>query len=345
MAKQVTIRDVADYVGVSVATVSNVLNENQHKVSQKTYQEVLEAIEKLGYYPNFTARTLANRKSHLIGIMLPLVEQDKANTLLQDNPFYSQFISGIEMKTREKDYDILITGVGPEESCKDWIIKRNLDGIIFLGVYPNLLSKKIEEIDVPIVLTDTYKDYTGQFHNIGVNDQQGGYLATEYLLKLDHRNIAFVTGNRDLSEVNYRRYQGYQKALKRYNITENEELVYETEVSFEGGYKVGAELLSDQNDISAVFAVADILAFGIIKAFQEHDKKIPEDLSIVGFDDLKTCQYVTPALTTIKQDIFYKGVRTVEVLIEEIESQAKEKKSITLPLELVIRDSTQQRKD
>lgn len=340
MEKRTTIRDIAQKTGVSVATVSNVIN-GINKVSDDKRKVVLSAMAELDYRPNLTARSLSINKSNLIGLLLPIIDGGTdASLLLRDNPFYGEFVSGVEYRATDAGYDILISGVRPGQSCRDWILKRNLDGVIFIGNYTSIISQDIREFGSQLVLVDSYDEGTQKHHSIGIDDTAGGYLATEHLLKRGHRGIAIAASNILVEGAIYRRFKGYQTALSEYGVTKLNRLVFQDILSFDGGYRIGLRLLEHLDEISAVFAVADIMAFGIMKAFFEHGKRIPQDLSIVGFDNTRGCEYSNPALTSINQPVYEKGVIAVETLLEAITDSDIPKRSISLPTELVERSST-----
>lgn len=340
--KNITVRDVAAKSGVSVATVSNVIN-GVDKVSEETKKHVLRVMEELNYHLNLTARSLAKNKSNLIGIMLPITEQGyDMSLLLRDNPFYAEFISGAEYKAMENDYDILITGVRPGQSCSEWINKRNIDGAIFIGNYSRVIAQDVKKCNAQLVLVDTYDEGTNTYHTIGVDDELGGYLATEHLLKLGHRNIVFAASNVWADGVVYRRFVGYKKAMSEYGLDKINHLILQDTLTLEGGYNTGIHLINSMPEISAVFAAADIMAFGIMKAFYEKNKTIPADLSIVGFDNVSTCEYTYPGLTSVSQPIYKKGLIAVEMLIDAIDSEVEKNEKVILPIELVQRHSTMQ---
>ncbi|MBM7702208.1 LacI family DNA-binding transcriptional regulator [Metabacillus iocasae] len=342
MNQKITIRDVAKYAGVSPATVSYVLN-GVKKVSDETKYRVLEAVKELNYQPNFTAISLSKRKSNMIGVMLPLVD-DSLATIFKENHYYSEVISGIEYVSRKNGYDILISGAGNPEDCKNWITKRNLDGLLFLGTFSENLYKEMKTLSTPIVLIDTYEEYAKHYHNIHVDDELGGYLATKHLLQLGHRSIGFVAHRLTNSPVDTKRFIGYNKALAEANISVNQELIFEGhDSSFENGYRMGEKVLALGDKLTAVFATSDILALGIMKALNEHGKQVPHDYSIVGFDDLTISNYSTPSLTTVRQDVFKKGVVSAETLIQAIEGKIQTLARIHLPVEIVKRDSTSKR--
>lgn len=334
------MKEVAKRSGVSVATVSNVLNNVANKTTDATRQRVLKAVKELNYKMDMTARSLSIGKSYLIGIILPLVlDNSIQSSVLKANPFYSEIVSGIEYQARIDGYDILISSIKSVDHAIDLADKRMLDGIAILGNYDDEFWKKIKKVDIPIVLIDSYKYDTIGVCNVGIDDELGAYLATKHLTTLGHRKVAIATGKIGVGDVNYYRMLGFKKAIEEIGLTLENCPVIQGCVSFKGGIAVGHKLLRDY-DVTAVFAIADILALGIIKIMNQFGRKIPEDISIVGFDDLSICSYTYPGLTTIKQDIYKKGIEVARLLINNI----KEKnniRNIILPVELMVRETTQ----
>jgi LacI family transcriptional regulator len=223
---------------------------------------------------------------------------------------------------------------------KNWIQQRKLDGIIMLGTYPKSIFEEIKELAIPVVLTDVYEEYASDFHCVRADDEWGGYMATKHLLDLGHVNIAISTGNINASYVNYFRCQGYLRALREANIIPDRNLVFEEHVTFDGGYRVGKNLMASNCKATAVFAVADIMAIGIIKAFFENNKNIPGDMSIIGFDDIQFAKYTTPGLTTMRQNIIMKGKASAEMIINDLKIRKRTQDSVVLRPELVVREST-----
>src|SRR5690554_5745210 len=178
--KKITMKDVAKYSGVSIASVSYVLNGKESKVSRETQEKIHEAIKHLNYIPNFTARSLVKNSTKLIGVMIPQTEDYKQ--LLLENPFYSEIISGIESKLREYGYHLILSGVDEGKSYLDLSIQRNLDGAIIMGIYPEQFYGEFKEVKIPIVLVDSYINDDNYFSKIGIDDEYGGYLATKYLI-------------------------------------------------------------------------------------------------------------------------------------------------------------------
>lgn len=339
MSKRVTVRDIAKVAGVSVASVSNVLN-GVDKVSEETREKIIQVMLDLDYHPNLVARSLSKRKSDMIGLLLPITDEGPSSTslLLRDNPFYGELLSGVEAKASEYGYDVLIKGIRSGESCRDWILKRNLDGAIFLGNYSEVLSEEMQGLGKRLVLVDCYDEGTQIHSTIGIDDESGGYLAAKHLLENGHRKIALVASNVNLDGPIRRRYLGYKKAMEEFGITQTDDLILLDELSFDGGYRIGKKLLK-RNDITAVFAVGDVMAFGILKAMYEVGKQIPEDLSIVGFDNTKGCEYSKPALTSVDQPVYDRGRMAVEALAAAIQEENPTLTHKTLPVSLKIRNS------
>ena len=338
MAK-VTMKDVAKHAGVSVATVSNVLNNISNKSNEVTRLKVQKAVKELNYQMDMTARSLSMGKSNLLGIFLPEVFfQERPSSVLKDNPFFSEIVSGIEYEARIQGYDIMITCVKSDTHVKELINKRMLDGVALLGMHDEVFWNSLKDMSIPVVLIDSYCYDKYGFCNVGTEDEQGAYLATKHLLALNHKNIALVTGNSKESEVNYRRYLGYKRAIKESGVDESLCPVIEEDLNFKGGIMAGHKLLN-YNHVTAAFAVADIMALGIIKFFNQIGKVVPRDISVIGFDDLSVCDYSFPGLTTIRQDIYRKGIEVAKLLINKINGK-EVNAGILLPVELILRETT-----
>lgn len=341
MKQKVTIRDVAKYAGVSPATVSYVIN-GVNKVSAETIERVTEAIKELNYQPDFTAISLSKRKSNMIGVMIPS-EDDSLAAIFKGNHYYSELISGIEYEARNRGYDFLISGKRNPQDCKNWAIKRNLDGLIFLNSFSDKLYNAMKTLSVPINLIDIYENSAAQYTHIRIDEEQGGKLAAQHLLSLGHKSIGFVA-TEVKGAVNRKRLLGFQQALGEAGIELEDANIFKTEANtFESGYQTGLEISRSDKNITAIFTTADILALGVIKGLREEGKSVPGDCSVVGFDDLIISTYASPSLTTIRQDVYHKGVLSAKTLIDAIELQETKPLTITLPVELVIRESTAQK--
>jgi DNA-binding LacI/PurR family transcriptional regulator len=340
MNRKITIRDVAKYAGVSVATVSYVIN-GVNRVSDATKKKILEAIKHLGYKPDFTAISLSKKQSKMLCVVFDLIEGGTLSPIFYENPYYSEFIRGLEYISRKNGYDVLISGVSKPEDCQNLITKRNLDGLISLGVFNRKIYEEMKTLTIPVVMIDKYEEFANHSHTIRIDDELGGYLATKHLIDYGHTGISFISPELTNNPVDKKRLLGYKRALNESNIFLNEDLIIEIEgASLKDGYKVGGKILEFSNRISAIFVTADILALGIIKFLNEHHKEVSKDYSIVGFDNISISGFMTPGLTTISQDIFNKGVAAGQILIDDIEGRISKPKNVNLSVELMIRDST-----
>ena len=335
MKDKVTIRDVAAAAGVSVATVSYVLN-GKKKVSEQTKQDVLDTIEKMGYVMDLNARGLTVKSTRLIGVVVPQTEP--GSTLMFRNNFYSEILGSIEYQARQNGYHILISATDVTEDYLNLIRERNLDGVIIIGTYQNEFLYKLHELDIPVVLVDSYCKYDW-FHEIRIDDEKASYLAAKYVLEAGHQKIALVTGFLKDDGVMQKRLQGYRTALEEAGISYCPEYVIERNVDYDSGVSAAEEIVRKKMDVTAVVATADIFAIGLIKGFYEAGVRVPEDISIIGFDDLDITAYLTPGLTTVKQFISRKGERAVELLLQNLTNRSMKKVEEILPVKLVERAS------
>ncbi|OCL26037.1 hypothetical protein U472_08440 [Orenia metallireducens] len=339
----VTIKDVAKEAKVSIATVSYVIN-NKGNVTDETKEKVLKAVKKLGYQPNLSARNLVGQKSNLIGVLIPnwgdadrLSEGNKDNFNF-DNPFYGNILNSIESLSTKEGYSILLIGSTiTADKVKNIILQRDLDGLIIIGALPKLIDN-LSEIKIPIVLIDSYTKQE-KFYKVGIDDEYGGYIATKHLLDLGHKEIGLISGELIEDGVDMERFKGYKRALLERNLPIKEENICNVGVSMEGGYHGVEELLKQNQQLTAIFSTADIMSMGIYKKLNELKFKIPEDISIVSFDNFPYTEFLHPSLSTVSQPVFLKGRQAAEVLIDLIAGDRVDNQTLTLPIELIKRDS------
>jgi len=336
LAKRITIKDVAEETGLSIAAVSYVLN-NKDGVRPETREMVLSAVERLGYVPNYTARGLASHRSRLIGVCSPQTEP--GSRLMFDNPFYSKLFSSIEYECRMEGYHVIVSGTDADESFLKLAQQRSLDGMIIVGSYSKEFYTDLKKANMPVVLVDTYQN-TEKFHEVRIDDRRGGWMATKYLIDLGHRSIAFISGTLREQGVTQLRFEGYRRALEESGIPYRKELVFPDVVSFESGMSSAEKALKTGSDITAMFCTADIIAIGAMKKTLEMGRRVPDDISIMGFDNLSISEYTSPSITTIGQDIEMKGKLAVEIILDDIDNQVREPRCIELPLQIVERQST-----
>lgn len=330
-----TLKDVAQLAGVSAATVSYALS-GKRTISDETKQRINDAITALDYVPDLNARSLSMRDSKLIGVVVPQTEPGER--LMFQNSFYSEVLGSIEYYARLKGYHILISATDANESYLTLAKKRNLDGIIVIGMYPDEFYQQMKKTQIPIVLIDSYcNDH--YYHNIRIDDAYGSYLATRYMLENGHKNIAFFTGQMKENGVMKKRLLGYQQALQEFDVDYRNEYVFEGQIDYNSGIALAEKLIQSKLPATGVVAAADILAIGAVKGFFEKGRRVPDDYSIIGFDDVEIAQYMTPGLTTIRQQISFKGQKAVELLLKHIEDPTLPKQEEILPLQLVARGS------
>ena len=335
--KRTTIKDIAKAVGVTPAVVSYVLNGKKYKVSDETFSKVQNAIKELNYIPNLTARSLVNSKSRLIGVIIPQTED--SSQLLLTNPFYSEIVSGFESKLREYGYHMLLSGVDKGKSYLDTSVQRNLDGAIIMGIYQEQFYEELKQARIPIILIDSYIS-DNYFYRVGIDDEYGGYIATKYLIDQGHREIALVTGSIKRDGVNEKRFLGYKRALSEANIFYNPDNVFEGTVSYEYGCVAGKTIAQKHKNITAAFASADLIALGLINSLKESGIEVPDDISIIGFDNVATLKFSLLPMTTVGQDITAKGATAAEVLVNLIEGKGHyESLETILPLKIIERKS------
>jgi Transcriptional regulators len=332
--ERVTLKDIARETGLSTATVSYVLNGKEN-ILEETKQKVREAAEKLGYVTNYSARSLAMNASNLIGVVIPQTEPGSA--MVFDNPFYSEILSSIEFHARRIGYHIIISGTDADEKYYKLAKERNLDAIIIIGVYSDEFYSGLQNAKIPIVLVDSYINEKS-FNCVRTNDVQGAYCMTKYLIEKGHRDIALITGKLKDGGVHEKRFEGYRKALNEANIEYRQQYILEGNTDFDSGIILADKLIS-RIQATAVFCTADILALGVVKQLIKLGVKIPEQMSVVGFDNLSIARYCSPSLTTVGQDIFEKGKQAVELVQYGLQNNNERTREIILPTNIEERES------
>ena len=333
MSKKVTIYDIAKRLHVTPATVSYALN-NISKVSEEMRKKILDTAREMGYSRDYTALSLSTGKTFLMVLFLPF--EDIANAFLE-NPFYGEFIGLFEQQIKKKGYDLLIQPELSEKELLPWLRGRGVDAIAILGTYPKHYRKALKTFGKPVVLVDVFDENADEYNNVIISDTEGCYVATKYLIDNGHTNIVFVAGDVHNSIVDQRRYEGYRKALEENDLLGNNK-VFISEVSSDGGFRVASQLLL-QKDITAAVCAADTLAIGIINGYRYAGKSVPEDLSVIGFDDIISAKMTYPALTTIKQDIQAKAKTAAMLLLDNLQNHIIGNRKVELSPELIIRDS------
>lgn len=343
--KQVSVRDVAREAAVSPATVSYILNDTPGlSFTPETRQRVLAAAEKLHYVANQAAKTLGSGRaegivqSKLIGVVIPQTENKrKESHIMFGNPFYGTFLSAVELEARRAGYQLILSGTNPGQSYIDIAKSRTLDGVIILGAYPSDDEAEYKKYKIPAVLVDCYGSGDSFFYSVRTDDRLGGYLATKYLIEQGHHRIAIVTGELKAHGVNSERYQGYLDALCEAGLTPAHDDVFEGLVGYDHGLEVAEELARTRRDITALFASADITAIGLINGLHAAGLRVPEDVSVIGFDDVEYAKMCYPGLTTMRQNIMEKGRQAARLMIEAVQDHSLPREERIIPMELIER--------
>jgi len=330
------IKDIAKLAHVGVSTVSRVLN-NHPDVKESTREKVLEIIRQSKYIPNNSARILKQNNTKSIGILVKGVF----------NPFFYQITNiigkiinenGYTMIMRQNDYNIY----QDVDTLIAFIKEKRLQGAICLGGnFTEITDDSFKEINVPIVLTSVNtisKQGEMYYSSIGIDNVKGAYDATIYLINKGHKNIALILGDANDMGVSLLRLEGYKKALAEEGIYEDNDLILIGQYSSEGAYTATLELLKKRKDITAVFALSDIMAIGAAKAIFDSGLRIPEDVSIVGFDGMDESEFYNPSITTVKQPKKLMAEMSINLLMSLI-NEGIENKHILLDTKLIERDS------
>ncbi|WP_270453507.1 LacI family DNA-binding transcriptional regulator [Halonatronomonas betaini] len=329
----VTIKDVANLAGVSPATVSRVIN-NSSLVKEETAEKVNEAIDKLNYQINESARVLRTNCSSLIGVI----------GAGMDNPFLMKLLKGVEASAKAHGFNLIF---GDSEGELEQELKylnilnqRRVDGLIIItaSIYNNLLDE-IKSKGIPAVFASGYVN-DNEIPCISVNNTRAAEDVIDYLYDLGHRKFGIIRGTYSDLVTSGERIKGVKSSFQKHQIDFNSVPIYEGDFSFESGSVAAKKILSDNPETTAIFCFDDKMAIGAIRGAEELGYNIPEDLSIVGFDDIELSSYVKPALTTIHQSGYDMGYQAMEFLNKIIDGEDPGKLKEFLPHELKIRESS-----
>lgn len=332
-----TIFDVAKKAGVSKSTVSRVIN-NQGNVKEKTRKKILKVMRSLNYHPNSSARSLVTKRTNTIGLIVPDITDF----------FYLQFIKGAEVVGIKNNYNMMLLSsrwdVEEERYCLKMFGEGRVDGVLLISGNwvgePYLNCPELEKM--PLVIIDrTLNNHV--IPTINVDNKNGGYLGTRHLLENGHRMIAFVTGLAN-QKASLDRMEGYRQAMDEAGVRESDNLIYPGDFTEKSGYQVTRQVLEAGKGITAIFYANDLMAIGGIKAIKEKGLKIPDDLSLIGCDDLELVSLIDPPFTTLRQPRYKMGYTGMELLINSIEHKDNiNPAQIIYHMALIQRNSVQSR--
>ncbi len=324
----ITIKDIARICGVGISTVSRALN-NHPDINPETRAKIMEVVEEYNFVPNNSARNLKITDSKTIAILVKGIS----------NPFFMKMIKVMEDEIQKKKYSLVLHHVDANEDEVDVAIElekeKRLRGIIFLGGYFTHTKEKLERLQVPFVLSTITmtNGYSGNYSSVAVDDVKESFKMVDYLCRLGHKKIATITAAEQDESIGKLRNKGYEMALAANGIALDKQLVYYMDdqidsYTMENGYAVMKKLLASGREFTAVYAISDTLAIGACKALLEAGRRIPEDISVAGFDGIDMSYFYSPTITTIQQPFEDMAEETVTVLFNVIRKKAEHQHKI-----------------
>ena len=338
-----TIKDIAKICGVGVSTVSRAIN-NHPDINPETKEKIMNTIKEYGYVPNNSARNLKRVDAKAIAVLVKGIS----------NPFFANMIKVIEKECKKKHYYMELSHIESDEDEVDAALKvvkeKRLRGIIFLGGLFSHSDEKLRKLTVPFVFSTagSIPENISKklYSNICVDDRKESARIVDYLIGLGHEKIAMIVAEPNEQSIGKLRLDGYYEALQAHDIAINPNLVYQTtnevgHFSMENGYRTTKRLIESGEEFTAVYAMADVLAIGAIRALLESGLRVPEDVSVAGYDGIDVSGYISPSLTTIRQPVEDMAKNTVKLLFDIIAGK-KEHQHITFDGELLERESTKE---
>lgn len=338
--KTITIKDIAKECGVGVATVSRALNDHPD-INPETKKKIIEVVEKYGFVPNSSARNLKITASNSIAVLVKGIS----------NPFFMKMIGIMEEDIQSKGYSMELRHIDERtdevDVAIDLIREKKLQGIVFLGGSTDGIEEKLEALSAPCVLSTFYIDGEKNLSHssVSVDDESESYKITKYLLEKGHRKIALMAADRNDTGICRRRLAGYARALKEFGLEPDDSLIWYADevidsysISISNGYKVMKKKVSEGVDVSAVYAISDTMAIGAIRALTEAGRRVPDDVSVAGFDGIELGRYCVPSITTVSQPFEKMAHETTKALFDVIEKN-KPYRKVLMEAEITERES------
>lgn len=330
------LEDVAREAGVSRSTVSRVIN-NDPSVSRRTREHVLGVVRELNYTPNHAARTLATSRSNTMGVVIP----GTSKVFFGENSYFPMLLQGIAEGCEKHQQSMVLYLQMLDESSAQFAQRigrsRIYDGLIISSITnDDRLMEHLLRMDVPFIMVERPLAHEDVISYVTVDNVRSGQMATEHLISLGYTRIAHITGNMKISDARDR-LTGYRRALERAGLPYDPALVVEGTFTYEGGLNAMKKLLPQKP--RAIFLSSDAAAIGALSVIQEAGLSVPDDIALIGFDDIDVAARANPALTTIRQPIQQKGSAGLDLLYRMVTGQVQEPRQVILPTQLVIRQS------
>lgn len=336
---RVTIKDIAEELGLSTATVSNVIHGKTQKISQQTVAKVQEKIEEMGYLPNMAAVLLAQNTSQIVCIVLS--NDKKYEDKMIEDPFVSGMLNYLSKELTKNDYFVMLREESDIAQIARYASMWNMAGLVLIGFctadYENLRNN----MHIPFVVVDSYQKKVHRYSDVGVDNIEGGYAAGDYLIKMGHQRIMFLSDNDE--ECDHDRYIGLTKALVGAGLSYDKNDFKMLSPFKKEREKIYESIYAELGNYTAAFAASDMYAVEFMNFLQKKGMRIPEDFSVMGFDDIPLAAMVYPPLTTVSQNLERRAKVTVELLIELINGESEGRQEL-LPVMLVERESVCKRK-
>jgi LacI family transcriptional regulator len=328
----ITIRDIAKKAQVSVATVSRVLNRSA-VVKDGTRQRVLKSIEECGYTYNAIARSLSTKKSVTIGVIVPAIT----------NPVFAQSTRGIQDFANSCGYSMILANSDYSSVLEDRLVEvfkeKRVEGIILTcSDIRHEYIQRLKHSKLPFVLLYN-TPFDKELNFVTIDNYKAAYEIVEHLVQLGHRRLGMIAGSFDMSDRSLVRSQAFKACLKENGISFQQQYLIETDLTFEGGRSAMQTLLEITPPLTGIFCSNDFIGMGAIKTIRGKGFRIPEDISIVGFDDIEMASYFYPELTTIHQPAYQMGVKGAELLFKILSGELEGPQQIILDHSLIIRNS------
>jgi LacI family transcriptional regulator len=330
----VTLKDIAAEAGVSLMTVSNVVNGKRARVSAATRERILRIVKDRGYVPSASARSLAARSSRLVGLLVP-AEGEASLTI---DPHTVEVVGMLERELRRLDYHLMLRGIARRAEITEALRSWDLDGAVLLGFQDAEIDRlKADAVgDVALIAMDSYSANPLALE-VRSDDFGGAELAVRHLVALGHRRIAFTGPAFSATGVVRERFEGYRKVLAENGIPFDEDLVSTVDITHAEGAAHGRRLAAERPDVTAVFTTADLLAIGVVEGLAAAGRSVPGDVSVIGYDNADIAAYVTPKLTTVAQDLPGKAAEAVRLMMDRLAGKERPEHATTLGVRLIER--------
>ncbi len=333
-----TIKEISKRAGVSPTTVSNVIHGRTGKVSPAIRDKVKKILKEVNYAPNMAATILAHENSRIVGVIF--FSEPRRNETQFEDPFSFTILGNIEWELRQMGYFMMVHTTSDQNEVLRFVQSWKLAGVIILWVPSEIIPRISDQVSCPVVHIDSYDiECEVPYYRVGIEDRTGGYQISEYLQSMGHSRMVFLSNGPDKTGSDYMRFLGLRDALEEHDLTLDEKNFLPLSRVQEERYALYEHLASSDSSCTAVVCSADYYASEAVSHYQRLGITVPDDISVIGFDDNIFSRILTPAITTVHQDTGERGRLAVDILIKLIEGEEVDPPQVTLPVHLQIRDS------